>query len=137
MPDPADVPPPVRDQLAALAHARPMRRGSLSERYMKCGKPQCPCAQAPEARHGPYFSLTRGVGGQTRSRMLSAQQVDAVRAQIDAGQEFRRHLEEYWQACEQWADAQIEAPETALKEAVKKGASKQPSKLRSSRRSRR
>jgi hypothetical protein len=137
MPDSAEIPVAVHDQLSALTQPHPMRRGSLSERYMKCGKPSCPCAHDPKARHGPYFSLTRGVGGQTRSRMLTAEQVAAARAQIDAGQQFRRHLEQYWQACEQWADTQLQAPEAASKEAAKKGASNRRSRLKSRQKSKR
>ena len=42
-------------------NSKPMRRGSLSERYVKFSKPRCPCATDTNARHGPYFSLTRAV----------------------------------------------------------------------------
>jgi hypothetical protein len=115
-----------------------MRRGSLSERYMKCSKPGCACAEDPDARHGPYFSLTRGVQGSTRSRLVSAEQAQLVHSQIEAGQEFRKHVEEYWQACERWADAQLDTPEAAFsQEAAKKGGSKRPSRRRSSPRSKR
>jgi hypothetical protein len=58
-----EVPAPVRELAARLGHSQPMRRGSLSERYVKCGKPGCGCAEDPKARHGPYYSLTRAVGG--------------------------------------------------------------------------
>ncbi len=51
-----------------------MRRGSLSERTIKCSKPGCGCGHDPNARHGPYFSLTRAVEGKTRSRFLTAEQ---------------------------------------------------------------
>ena len=66
-----------------------MRRGSLSERYVKCSKPGCACAERPAARHGPYYSLTRTVGGRTQSRFVPAEQADLVREQIAAGQQFR------------------------------------------------
>jgi len=133
-----EVPADVREALAALMRPRPMRRGSVSERRMKCNKPGCPCAERPQARHGPYFSLTRGVAGSTRSRLLSAEQADIARAQVEAGHQFRKHVETYWQACERWADAQLDAPEAASEtEAAKKGASKKPSTRRSSPRSKR
>mgnify|MGYP001579785208 CR=1 FL=1 len=137
MPDHPDVPAAVRQHLDALAQARPMRRGSLSERFMKCNKPSCACASDPKARHGPYFSLTRGVDGSTRSRMVSAQQAEVVREQVEAGQQFRTYVEAYWQACERWADAEIETPEAASQEAAKKGGSKKPSTRKSSPRSKR
>ena len=93
MPDSREVPQRILDLAAQLAQAKPMRRGSLSERYVKCSKPGCPCASDPDARHGPYFSLTRGVGGEPASRFVSAAQAELVRRQVQAGQHFRRQVE--------------------------------------------
>jgi hypothetical protein len=121
MPDSHEVPAPIRDLAAHLAQPRPMRRGSLSVRYVKCSKPGCPCASNPDARHGPYFSLTRGVGGRTASRFVSAAQAELVRRQVQAGQQFRRQVEAFWEACEQWANAQLERPAAASEAAQKKG----------------
>jgi hypothetical protein len=104
---------------------------------MKCGRKQCRCREDPQARHGPYYSLTRAEGGKTQSRYLTAEQAAVAREQVETGQEFRRHVEAYWQACEQWADAQLDAPEAAPQEAVKKGASKRRSRPRLSPRSKR
>jgi len=138
MADMHEVPAAVREALAALVEPRPMRRGSLSERYMKCNKPGCPCAERPQARHGPYFSLTRSVEGSTRSRLLSSAQAPRARAQVEAGQQFRKHVEAYWGVCERWADAQLDAPQAAAEtEAAKKGGSKKPSTRKSPRRSKR
>ena len=134
MPDSHEVPARVRALASQLAPPRPMRRGSLSERYVKCSKPGCACAGDPKARHGPYFSLTRGVAGRTESRFLSAAQAELVRRQVEAGQHFRRQLEVFWQACEQWADAQLEGPAAASEAAQKRG-SKQRWKRKSSKKS--
>jgi hypothetical protein len=132
-----DVPAPVRTLAAQVAAPMPMRRGSLSERYVKCSKPGCGCADRPAARHGPYYSLTRTVGGRTQSRFVPAAQAARVRQQIAAGQQFRRHVDAYWDVCERWADAQLDAPGAAAQEAVKKGGSKRPARPKSSRRSKR
>src|SRR6266853_6818277 len=121
MPDPYEVPARIRDLAAQLAQPKPRRRGSFSERYVKCSKPDCPCAHDPEARHGPYFSLTRGVRGRTRSRFFSASQAALVRRQVEAGQQFRRQVEAFWEACEQWANAQLEGPAAASGAAQKRG----------------
>ena len=115
-----EVPGPVRELAVRVAHSQPMRRGSLCERYVKCGKPGCRCAEDPKARHGPYYSLTRGVGGQTRSRFLSPEEAQRAREQIATGQQFRRQVEAYWGVCEQWADAQLEAREEEGQAKVKK-----------------
>lgn len=117
-----ESPARVRQALAAVADPVPMRRGSLSERWVKCSRVGCACAEKPDARHGPYFSLTRAVGGKTRSRLLNAEQAQIVRSQIDAAHRFRERLEAYWQACEQWADAQLDS--TAAASEGEKGGSR-------------
>lgn len=137
MPERADVPTAVRDLARQLAEPQPMRRGTLSTQYLRCNKPGCACADRPGARHGPYSRVVRVVKGRTLSRHVPADRVDALRRQVGAGQQFRKHVEAYWQACEHWADAELDAPEAASKEAAKKGASKRPSKRRSSTRSKR
>jgi hypothetical protein len=129
------APAPVRQLAAELAKPRPMRRGSVSERSMKCGRMECRCQEDPQARHGPYYSLTRAKGGKTRSRYLTTEQAALARDQVEAGQEFRKQVEAYWQACEQWADAELEDTLAASQEAARKGASKRRSKRRSSPRS--
>ena len=131
------IPHEVRALASALAEPKPMRRGSVSERYVKCNKAACPCADQPDARHGPYYSVSRVVKGRTRSRWLDAEQARQVREQVGAGHEFRELVEAYWVACEQWADAQLEGSEAASQEAAKKGASKRRSKRRLSARSKR
>lgn len=131
---PPDVPLRVRQLAADLAAAKPMRRGSLSERTIKCSKPGCSCSQDPKARHGPYFSLTRGVGGKTRSRFLTAEQAELARQQIDSGREFRERVDAYWEACEEWANQQL-ADVPASSGEAQKGGSKRNSRRRSPRKS--
>ena len=132
-----DVPTPVRQLAAELAAPRPMRRGSVSIRTVKCHKPGCRCAVRPEARHGPYVSLVRVVGGRTQSRWVAPDQVDVLRRQVEAGQFFRKQVEKFWEACEKWADTELDAPEAASHEAAEKGGSKRRSRRRSSKRSKR
>lgn len=135
----ANIPPPTRlRQLAAeLAEPKPMRRGSLSERTIKCSKPGCACADDPQARHGPYFSLTRAVEGKTRSRFLTPEQAAIACQQIEAGHQFRSKLEAYWEGCEDWADRELEGSATASAREAEKGGFKRTSKTKSSRKSRR
>jgi len=126
----------VREFAEVLAQPKPMRRGSVSERSMKCGQPGCPCQQDPKARHGPYYSWTRPVAGRTQSRYLSAEQAEMARQQIAEGHKFRDQLEQYWIACEQWADAQLEGSQAVSTEAAKKGGYKRSSKSKSAKKSR-
>lgn len=102
------VPDAVQVLAETLSQPRPMRRGSLGERWIRCGKERCACARDEGARHGPYFSLTRSEGGRTRSRRLTAGQAERVREQLAAGRAFREQVEAFWRACESWADAELE-----------------------------
>jgi hypothetical protein len=118
-----------------LSQPKPMRRGSLSVRYLKCNKPGCACASDPQSRHGPYTSVVRTVGGKSQSRAVPVAQAELLRGQVEAGQQFRKQVEAYWDACERWADAELQAPAATSKEAAKKGGSKKLSTLKSSVRS--
>ena len=137
MPDEPVIPPRVAELAAQLAQPRPMRRGSLSVRYVKCNKPGCPCAERLDARHGPYTSVVRTVSARTKSRSVSAEQGPLLRAQVEAGQQFRRQVESYWQASETWADAMLDAPKAASQEAAKKKGSEKPSRRKPPPRSKR
>lgn len=132
----SDVPLRVRQLAADLADPHPMRRGSLSERTIKCSKLSCACAQDPKARHGPYYSLTHAVRGKTRSRFLTDQEAELARQQIEAAHKFRLRVGEYWEACEQWADRQLaDLPEVS--EEAKKRGSKRTWKTKSAGKSKR
>ena len=64
MPNPV-VPEKVSTLASQLAEPRLMRRGSVSERYVKCNKAGCPCGEHTHARHRPYYSVSRVVKGRT------------------------------------------------------------------------
>ena len=116
------LPPADLCQLASeLAEPKAMRRGSLAQRTVKCSKPGCACARDPNARHGPYYSLTRAVRGKTQSRFLRPGQAALAREQHAAGHACRTKLEAYWGACERWADEQLEVVPDSGEEAEKKG----------------
>ena len=124
----ASVPPQVAVLSAALSQPRPMRRGTVNERRMKCGQARCACQRDPKARHGPYYMLTQATGGKTRSRYVDSDQVPLLRRQIEAGRGFRQQVEAYWEACEQWADAELEQTQAA--EAAEKKGSRRASAKR-------
>lgn len=115
------VPAPIAQLVAAFSQPEPIRRGSLYERRMKCGQARCACQDDPKAAHGPYFTLTQKVGGKTRSRYIALEQAPVVRRQIESGRQFRERVEAYWEACERWADEQLEAVPASVQEAEKKG----------------
>ena len=100
----------------------PARRGSVSERFVKCGKSGCACAHDSKARHGPYFSFTHAVKGRTKSRFLSAEEATVVRRQIERGKELRDEVDIVWKRCEEAADRELKDLRAASQEnAEKKG----------------
>jgi hypothetical protein len=130
------VPARIAELAAAFRRPEPMRRGSLYERRMKCGQAACACQRDPQAAHGPYFTLTQKVEGKTRSRYISPDQASVVRWQIESGRQFRERVEAYWEACEGWADEQLEAVPASAEEA-EKGGSRPTWKAKSPRKSKR
>lgn len=75
--------------LERLAAVGDFRRGSVSENYRRCGKPNCACAQPGHPGHGPRYLWTRTVAGRgTRGRQLAAGEVAKVRAELGRYQEF-------------------------------------------------
>lgn len=68
---------------AELAATGDFRRGSISENYRRCGKPNCACADRDHRGHGPRYLWTRSVAGRgTKGRQLGAGGVDKVRAEL-------------------------------------------------------
>jgi hypothetical protein len=57
--------------------------GSLNERWLTCGNPNCRCHKDPSQRHGPYYQLSWKEKGKTISRFLSPQIALLYREWID------------------------------------------------------
>jgi hypothetical protein len=85
-----------RDLLyARLAATGDFRRGSVSENYRKCGKPNCACARPGHPGHGPRFLWTRSEGRAKRiGRQLAAAEVEKVRREIGRHAEFAATVEQ-------------------------------------------
>lgn len=84
-----------RDRLHALLRAvGDFRRGSVSENWRKCGKPNCACAAPDHPGHGPRFLWTRSEGRRKRiGRQLAAGEVEKVRGEIARHAEFTSVVE--------------------------------------------
>src|SRR5450755_4284008 len=74
---------------AQLSVVGDFRRGSVSENYRKCGKPNCACARPGHPGHGPRFLWTRSAGARkTVGRQLAAAEVGKVRREVARHAEF-------------------------------------------------
>ena len=80
----------ARDRLyAQLAAVGDFRRGSVSENYRRCGKPNCACARPGHPGHGPRFLWTRAARGRgTVGRQLAAGEVEKVRREVARHAQF-------------------------------------------------
>jgi hypothetical protein len=67
-------------------------RGSLIERYVSCGNPDCRCARGQ--KHGPVWYLTVTLGaGRTAGWVVPQAQVDQVRRWIENYRRVKGDLE--------------------------------------------
>jgi hypothetical protein len=125
-----EVPRVKRDELnARLAANGNMGSGSLVERFRRCGKPTCHCAQKDSPGHGPRYSLTRPILGKTMTRIiLKRPPVARTREQIAQYRRFRDLSQELTAVSEQICDAQLPsaaAPgQTLLKTNLTRGAAR-------------
>jgi len=96
-----------RDRLyAQLSTAGDFRRGSVSENWRKCGKPNCACAAADHPGHGPRFLWTRTARGRgTVGRQLAAAEVEKVRREIARYAEFTAAVEQIVEVSERICEA--------------------------------
>jgi hypothetical protein len=96
-----------RDRLyAQLAAVGDFRRGSVSENYRRCGKPNCACARPDHLGHGPRFLWTRTARGRgTVGRQLAAAEVEKVRLEVARHGEFAATVEQIAEANEKICEA--------------------------------
>ncbi len=104
-----------------LTNVGDMRPGSLVERFRKCGKPSCHCAEEGARGHGPQFSLTRPVHGKTVTRIIPrGPAVERTQKQIDEYQRFRELVSEFVTLSEQICDFELEQQRSAAAGGSKK-----------------
>lgn len=72
-------------------------RGSIIERFSRCGSPGCGCHDDPPRLHGPYWQWTAKVGGTTVTRNLSTQQVKRYREWMDNAQRVDQVVQELFE----------------------------------------
>ncbi len=69
--------------------------GTLLKRLKTCGKPNCRCAQDPEARHGPYREWSRREGGRLVHSSVSPEQAKQLRQAISNYREIQDLLKRW------------------------------------------
>ncbi len=78
--------------LKLLPPLREVLRGSLTERFLTCGKPDCRCARGE--RHGPIWYLSVSLDQSHRTgTTVPSQQIAEVRRGIQSYHRVKEHLE--------------------------------------------
>ena len=117
-----------RDRLyAQLSMVGDFRRGSVSENWRRCGRPNCACVAPDHPGHGPRFLWTRLAGRRkTVGRQLAAAEVEEVRGEVARHAEFTAAVEQIIEVnekiCEARRAAGTDAP--SVPEGEKKGSSR-------------
>ena len=120
-----------RDRLyAQLSEVGDFRRGSVSENYRKCGKPNCACAQPGHPGHGPRFLWTRSTRGRTVGRQLAAGEVARVRREVARHGEFTAVSERIAEVNEKICEARPAAADSPSGTEGEKGGSGRRSRRR-------
>ncbi len=70
----------IRHKIAAMEL---VAQGTLSKRMKVCGRPNCRCAEDPQARHGPYYEWTRREKGRYVNTLITEEQAGELAAAID------------------------------------------------------
>lgn len=75
--------------LAGLADLGLVLPGTLTQRYIRCGKRTCRCHADPPVPHGPYWTWTRKVNGKTVSALLTDDQARDYQPWLDNARRLR------------------------------------------------
>ena len=76
--------------LREIAHVGDMRRGTITETFRPCGKPNCSCVAAEHPGHGPYYAFTTKVAGKTKTVQLRAgSRLTKFQREVEAYRRFR------------------------------------------------
>ena len=121
---------------AQLSMVGDFRRGSVSENWRRCGKPNCACADPGHPGHGPRFLWTRSAGRRKSvGRQLAAGEVAKVRREITRHAEFAATAEQIIEVNEKICEARPAAGSAASGDPSGTEGEKRGSGTRSRRRS--
>jgi hypothetical protein len=106
------------EQAHDLASVGFILRGSILQRFSRCGSPGCACHTDPERLHGPYWQWTAKVKGKTVTRNLNEEQLPRYQQWMDNAKRFDQIVAEL---------QEISAQAHALLVAQERGPDRKPS----------
>ena len=69
--------------------------GSITERYMPCGKKGCKCQGLPPELHGPYYQWTAKVNGITKTIRIKSSEVANYKNWVEEGKRLDKLIGEW------------------------------------------
>ena len=75
----------LKEELQQVGH---VLQGSLTTRWIECGKESCRCHNDPQSRHGPYYQWSWKNQGKTSSLYLNEEQADLCKEWIENHREL-------------------------------------------------
>lgn len=90
-------------QIAEIAGEGALLPGTLLVRMMGCGKAGCRCKADPPRLHGPYIQWTRKIGGRTRTKRLTQEELERYQPWFDNARRLRDLVGELEMLCLQAA----------------------------------
>ena len=125
-----------REIVAEIEGVGDFRPGYLSERFRRCGKPNCHCAREGDRGHGPSYSLTLVKDGKTATKIIPAEAVEETKKQMGEYKRFKKLIHDFTEINIRLCDARLVMPQgSSATEEVQKGGSKKRSKRKSGRKS--
>ena len=117
----------ILKQMASLGD---MRRGSIVQPYLPCGKTPCCCKEPGHPGHGPYFAFTRKIQGKTQTRQLRpGPALTKLRQEVETFHRFRGLSDRLIAINEEICELRpVEAAETEVKKTLLHGSGRKSGK---------
>ena len=77
----------LKKELQQVGH---ILHGSITKRWIECGKEPCRCHDDPQSRHGPYYQWSWKHQGKTSSLHLNEEQADLCKEWIGNHRELEK-----------------------------------------------
>ena len=104
--------------------------GSLVERRMTCGNPECPCSRDPEKLHGPYHQLSWKEKGKSVSRFLSSEEAALYREWINNRHKLTAIIDKMYDISQQVRDCMLSAKAAGKRQPARSKKASKPVKPR-------
>jgi hypothetical protein len=116
--------------LKQIGNLGDMRRGTLLERYIPCGKKGCHCTKPDSKGHGPKYSLTHKVKNKTETKYIPPEQYEEVREQTENHKRFTKLCQEFLKVNEDICSLRLEEGTRGESDSKKNFAGKSKKKSR-------